>query len=85
MIAACHISETINNFDKGSTKIISDLLNKYELPIAFTSDKQKTWEILLHDKKKSGINMSFVVLDSIGKASIKSIPLHQLYKIFNSI
>ena len=85
MVAACHISETINNFDKAAIKIISDLLNKYELPIAFTSDKQKTWEILLHDKKKSGNNMSFVVLDSIGKASIKSIPLDQLYKIFNSI
>ncbi len=85
MVAACHISETINDFSKTGTKRISDLLNKYELPIAFASDKQKTWEILLHDKKKSGINMSFVVLDSIGKASIKSIPLHQLYKIFNSI
>ena len=85
MVAACHISEAINDFSNADTKRISNLLNKYELPITFTSDKQKTWDILLHDKKKSGNNMSFIVLDSIGKASIKSIPLDQLYKIFNSI
>jgi 3-dehydroquinate synthase len=85
MIAACHISEAINNFNKADTKRISDLLGKYELPIAFASDKQKTWEILLHDKKKSGSNMSFVVLDTIGDAAIKSIPLDHLHKIFNSI
>lgn len=85
MVAACHISEMINDFNKTDTKRISELLSKYELPVSFTSDKEKTWEILLHDKKKSGSNMSFVVLDSIGKASIKSLPLDQLHKIFNSI
>lgn len=85
MVAACHISEVINEFDNADTKRISDLLGKYELPVSFSSDKQKTWDILLHDKKKSGNNMSFVVLDSIGKASIRSLPLDQLHKIFNSI
>jgi shikimate kinase / 3-dehydroquinate synthase len=85
MVAACHISEVINDFNKADTKRISDILSKYELPISFSSDKEKTWEILLHDKKRSGNNMSFVVLDTIGKASVKSIPLDQLHKIFNSI
>ncbi len=85
MAAACRISEEINNFSKAETKRVADLLVKYELPIAFTSDKQKTWEILQHDKKKSGSNMSFVVLDKIGAASVKSIPLDHLHKIFNSI
>ena len=85
MVAACHISEEINNFNKADTKRISDLLGKFQLPVAFTSDKKKTWEILLHDKKKTGSKMSFVVLDAIGDASIKSIPLDQLHKIFNSL
>ena len=85
MVAACRISEEINGLSKKETKRISDLLLKYELPIAFASDKQKTWEILQHDKKKSGSNMSFVVLDKIGTASVKSIPLDHLHKIFNSI
>jgi len=85
MIAACRISETINNFHTADTERIADLLVKYELPVSFTADKQQTWEILLHDKKKSGSNMSFVVLDKIGAASIKSVPLDQLHNIFNSI
>ena len=85
MIAACKISEAINDFNNADTKRISDLLSKYELPVSFTFDKQQTWEILLHDKKKSGSNMSFVILDKIGAASIKSMPLDQLHNIFNSI
>jgi 3-dehydroquinate synthase len=85
MVAACHISEAINNFRPVDTKRISDLIAKYELPVVFTSDKQKTWDVLLHDKKKAGNNMSFIVLDTIGKASIKSLSLDQLHKIFNSI
>ena len=85
MIAACAISEQTNNFSIEQTKRVTDLLSKYELPVSFIPDKEKTWEILQHDKKKSGSNMSFVVLDEIGKASIKSIPLDQLHNIFNTI
>ncbi|MEO8412212.1 MAG: 3-dehydroquinate synthase [Ginsengibacter sp.] len=85
MVAACRISEAINDFSETETGRVKTLLGKYELPVAFIADKQKTWEILQHDKKKSGSNMSFVVLDTIGKASVKSIPLDQLHKIFNSI
>jgi len=39
----------------------------------------------LHDKKKSGSEMNFVVLDTIGKASIKKIPLKELFQIFNKL
>lgn len=85
MIAACRISEAINNFNIADTEKIKDLLIQYELPVTFNSDKQKTWEILLHDKKKSGNSMSFVVLDKIGSASIQAMPLDKLHQIFNEI
>jgi len=85
MAVACRISEEVNNFSTEQTKRVTGLLTRYELPVVFTSDKQKTWEILQHDKKKSGSNMSFIVLDTIGKASIKSISLEHLHKIFNDI
>ncbi len=85
MAVACRISEEVNGFSEAETKRVIALLTRYELPVKFISDKQKTWEILQHDKKKSGNNMNFIVLDTIGKASVKSIPLDHLYKIFNSI
>ena len=82
MVAACIISEKINGFPKSGTEKIKHLLAKYKLPIDFDIDKEKTWDILLHDKKKSGNEMNFVVLDRIGKASIKKIPLTGLREIF---
>jgi 3-dehydroquinate synthase len=85
MVAACIISENINQFSKDETQKIKQLLSKYQLPVEFDFDKEKTWEILLHDKKKSGRDMNFVVLDEIGKASIKKIPLHDLHKLFFSL
>ena len=85
MAAACRISEEVNKFSADETKRVTGMLTRYELPVVFTSDKQKTWEILQHDKKKSGRNMNFIVLDTIGKASIKSISLDHLHKIFNNI
>ena len=85
MVAACVISEKINGFSKEGTEKVKQLLSKYQLPIAFNFDKEKTWDILLHDKKKSGADMNFVVLDKIGKASIKKISLKDLHKIFFSL
>ncbi len=82
MIAACIISEKINNFSKEGTQKVKELLTKYDLPVAFDFDKEATWNILLHDKKKSGTDMNFVVLDRIGVASIKKISLTDLHGIF---
>lgn len=82
MVAACIISEKINFFPNSETQKIKQLLLKYQLPVTFDFDKEKTWDILLHDKKKSGSDMNFVVLDKIGKASIKKISLADLHEIF---
>ena len=82
MVVACIISEKINGFSHEGTEKVKQLLSKYHLPVSFDFDKEKTWEILLHDKKKSGSDMNFVVLDKIGKASIKKIPLTDLREIF---
>ena len=85
MVAACRISEKINELDTAESKKIIELLEKYELPVSFDFDKKRTWEILLHDKKKSGGNMNFVVLDHIGKASVRPIQIEHLHKIFKDI
>ena len=84
-VAACRISEKINGFSEEDTSRVISLLSKYQLPVQLNFDKEKTWEILLHDKKKSGAEMNFVVLDAIGEASIKKIPLNELLQIFNKL
>lgn len=85
MVAACVISEKVNGFSKEGTEKVKQLISNYQLPITLDIDKEKTWGILLHDKKKSGTNMNFVVLDEIGKASIKKISLTDLKEIFYSL
>lgn len=85
IVAACAISEKINNFSNEETKKVVALLEKYQLPVKFQFDKEKAWQILLHDKKRSAAEISFVVLDSIGKASVKKIPLNELHQIFNNL
>lgn len=85
IVAACRVSEKINFFPKEETQKIKNLLSKYYLPVEFTINKSKTWKILLHDKKKSGEDMNFIVLDKIGKGSIKKIPLKELKQIFNNL
>jgi len=85
MVAACVISEKINGFSKTDTDKVKQLISKYHLPVSFNIDKEKTWDILLHDKKKSGKDMNFIVLEGIGKASVKKIPIPELKEIFFSI
>lgn len=85
MVAACHISESINSFSPDDTRKITSLLQQYHLPVQFDFDKDEAWRILQHDKKKTGNNMNFVVLDSIGKASVKAVPMQDLYQIFKDI
>jgi len=88
MIAASIISEKINGFSNLQTKKVKALLSKYHLPVSFDFNKEvkeKTWQVLLHDKKKAGNDMNFVVLDEIGKASVKKISLNDLHEIFFSL
>ena len=85
MVAACIISQKINGFSKNETERITALLSQYKLPIALDFNKEKTWDILQHDKKKSGTDMNFVVLNQIGKGSVKKIPLNELLQIFNNL
>ncbi|MEO6638189.1 MAG: 3-dehydroquinate synthase [Ginsengibacter sp.] len=85
MVIACRISEKINGFASADTEKIISLLKQYNLPAQLSFDKEEAWKILQHDKKKSGNEMSFIVLDSIGMASVRAIPMEELYKIFKDI
>ncbi len=78
MVAACCISEEINNFYSVEKQRVIQLLQQYQLPVKLQVDKEKIWDILLMDKKRSNDTMSFILLDSIGSAIVKRIPLVQL-------
>ena len=82
MVAACNISREINNFSATDETRVIELLRKYHLPVELNFADDKVWEVLLMDKKKSGDTMNFILLNKIGDAIVKPIPLAQLQQLF---
>ena len=83
MTYACHISEQLAGFKQ--TERVTALLSKYGLPTYAGFDKVKAFEILQKDKKKAKSEMSYVLLNRIGKGLVKNIPLTDLKTIIESL
>jgi 3-dehydroquinate synthase len=81
--AACLISEEMMNFKE--TARVTSLLQQYGLPIDIPVDFGKVIEIMRMDKKKTRDIMHYVLLEKLGKAVIKPIPMNQLEKLLYSI
>jgi 3-dehydroquinate synthase len=81
--AACLISEEILNFKE--TARVTGLLQQYGLPIDIPVDFGKVIEIMRMDKKKTRDIMHYVLLEKIGHAVIKPIPMAHLEKLLYSI
>ncbi len=78
MVFACRLSEKITGFRQ--TAKLAGLLEKYGLPAYAGFNKQKVFNVLRKDKKRVRREIHFVLLDKIGKAVIRPIPLKQLEK-----
>jgi len=78
MVAACGISNEINNFSSGNVTRVKKLLKKYHLPVELDFNTDEIWEVLLMEKKKTGDTINFILLNRIGEAIIKPVLLNQL-------
>ena len=76
MIAASKFSEQITGFKE--TERLATLFKKYGLPVTREFDKQQALQILAKDKKKDKQNVSFVLLNKIGKASVHPLSLSEI-------
>jgi len=83
MVAASVLSEKINHFSREEKHRIEKLLHQYHLPIQLQFDKAKIWEVLKMDKKRVSNEMNFILLNKIGEAVVKPIPLNELENIIN--
>jgi 3-dehydroquinate synthase len=83
MMAACTFSESLNGFASAEKEKIKQLLHKYNLPTEFSFDKEKVWNLLKMDKKRVSNEMNFILLNKIGEAVIKPIPLTELEELIN--
>lgn len=83
MMAACTFSEEIVGFDSSEKKRINNLLAKFHLTTSMSFDKQKVWNLLKMDKKRASNEMNFILLNKIGEAIVKPIPLVQLENLIS--
>jgi 3-dehydroquinate synthase len=78
MMIACTISEEINQFTSAEKAAVQSMLEQYHLPTSIKFEKQKVWDLMKMDKKRVSNTMSFILLNKIGEAVVKQIPLVQL-------
>lgn len=83
MVAACTISEKINSFTAEEKERVVKLLTKYQLPVTIRFDQEKIVELLKLDKKRANNDIGFILLNKIGEAIVKPIPLTQLQILIN--
>ena len=83
MTYACGISKQMTGF-KETEKVVR-VLEKYGLPTYAKFDKQKVYNVLKMDKKREQKEISYVLLEKIGKGVIETISLDQLEKIIQQL
>lgn len=84
MVAACTLSEEINQFTAAEKQRVIQLIEKYHLPTSLVFDKQKVWDLLKLDKKRVSSEMNFILLNKIGNAVVKKIPMTQLESLITN-
>jgi len=83
MAVAGLISEEYTNFS--DTDRLTDALKRYGLPTQMDFDAKEVMNLLRMDKKKVRDSMNYVLLNKIGQAVVKPIPIVQLDKLLQSI
>jgi 3-dehydroquinate synthase len=79
MCFALRLSSTLNGFREASR--VMKVLAQYGLQTHADYNKQEAFRILAMDKKKDAGKMNFVLLDKIGKAVVRAIPLTELEQL----
>lgn len=85
MVAACNLSEKLNNLHFEDAQKVVRLLSRYHLPVDIETDHEKVFEVMKLDKKRADDQMQFVMLNKIGEACTKPVPLVFLHENIKDI
>lgn len=83
MVAACQFSEKLSGF-RQTEKVVA-LLEKFNLPVYAEFDKEKVLNVMKMDKKREKNEINYVLIEKIGKATIKTISINQLAKLIRDL
>ena len=60
-------------------------MKRYGLPTLASFDTREVMDVLKMDKKKERDSMNYILLNKIGQAVVKVIPINELDKLLQSI
>lgn len=83
IVSACKISNAFNGFNEMDR--VERVLKQYGLTPKMEFDKEKTFEILIKDKKKVQNNIHFIALKKLGKAEIVSFSMDTFHTLFYAL
>lgn len=79
MIVACILSEKHSQLNPSIQQELCLLLKRYKLPTHLNFDLNQVITLLEKDKKrKDAVHLDFILLDQVGKASIKSLTFQDI-------
>jgi len=78
MVAACMISEKLGLLKHKDRLRVEELLANLGLPVHIQADHEKLLEAMGKDKKRQKDRIHFVLLEGIGEAVVKDVPISEL-------
>ena len=63
-------TETLGLTEKGTAERIRKVLQKFHLPIRVEASEEELLKYMGHDKKKRGDDITFIILECIGKGKL---------------
>jgi 3-dehydroquinate synthase len=85
MVAAAKISEKLSALPVEQTNRLIRLINDYQLPVTLTSNKEEMYNIFKLDKKREKDAINFVLLEQLGSAHTKAVPLATLKQLLEEL
>jgi 3-dehydroquinate synthase len=85
MMIAADISVESGILSPGDRKRLFDLLNRFTLLKKYSISFGEMKELVMHDKKKTGNDVNFVMLEGLGKPIVRKIPIEKLLENYLSI
>ncbi len=85
MIYASQLSILKGEFTRDELERVSELLQKYELPITENVKSSSVLSLITNDKKKNGGSIDFILLKSIGESEIVTLTFDEIKQDFKKI
>ncbi|MVT10157.1 3-dehydroquinate synthase [Chitinophaga tropicalis] len=85
MVAAAKISEKLSGLPVEQTNRLIRLINDYQLPVTLAFNKEEVFNIFKLDKKREKDVIHFVLLEKIGTALTKAVPITELKQLLEEL